>query len=161
MNKKIFNAYIPLFPILIWNLILTSKLPEAFNPNYFNSNIPLLLLIGENIFRSIIFFLPIVCILNFKSSNGKKGLFIYIGGTILYFLSWLALIFFPNSSWSTNIIGFTAPAYTPIIFLMGIALMINSYYFKIKYKKWHYILPTILFSIFHIIHTIYVYFRVF
>lgn len=153
------NGYIPIIPILAWNIIFTSKLPLAYNPKSFNSNIPLFLLIGENIFRTIIFILPIVFKINITTVQGKQGLFVYLFGSFLYYASWLFLIYSPNSSWSNSVFGFTAPAYTPIIWLIGISLMVDSYYFNITYTKWHFIIPCILFSIFHITHALVVYWR--
>jgi len=153
------NGYIPIIPILAWNILFTSKLPPAYQPQLFNSNIPLAIIVGENIFRSIIFLLPLFFRLNVSSPLGTKGLIIFTSGVVLYFTSWLMLIYAPNAEWGSNILGFVAPAYTPIIWLLGLSLMVDSYYFKFAYSKWHFILPSIAFSIFHISHTLYVYFQ--
>lgn len=154
------NGFIPIVPILIWNIIFTSKLPVVYNPENFNSNIPLFLIVVENIFRSIIFILPLFFKNDISSNKGKRGLYIYVLGSVLYYISWIILIYAPNLLWSKSLLGFTAPAYTPIIWLIGISLMANSYYFKIKFSKWHYIIPCIMFSIFHITHSVIVYIRV-
>jgi len=159
MQKILLNGYIAILPILFWNIFLTSKLPAAFDPKLFNSNIPLTIIIGENIFRSIIFLMPLFFRLNMTSSIDKKGLVIYSLGVTLYFASWLVLIYAPNSVWSNSILGFVAPAYTPIIWLIGLSLLVKSYNLNWVYSKWHYILPSIAFSIFHISHTVYVYNR--
>jgi len=161
LQKILSNGYIAIFPILVWNILLTSKLPSAYAPSLFNSGIPFTIIIGENLFRSVIFLLPLFFRLNIASSLEKKGLIIYSFGVTLYFLSWLMLIFAPNSGWSNSVMGFTAPAYTPIIWLVGLSLMVDSYYFKLAYKKWHFILPSIAFSIFHALHSVYVYSRVY
>jgi hypothetical protein len=153
------NGYIPMIPILIWNIIFTSKLPAAYDPKSFNSNIPLFLITLENIFRSIIFVLPLFMKIDISSNIGKKGFYVYIIGSIIYYVSWLMLIYAPNLLWSRSIFGFAAPAYTPIIWLIGISLMANSYYFKITYSKWHFLLPCILFAIFHITHSVFIYMR--
>jgi len=153
------NGYMPIAPILLWNIFLTSKLPAEYDPATFNSNIPLLVIILENIFRSIIFILPLFFIIDLESKNSKKGLLIYIAGSIAYYCSWLMLIFASTSAWSKSIFGFTAPSYTPIIWLIGTGLMAKSYYFKISYSKWHYIIPASLFTVFHFMHTVIVYMR--
>ena len=67
-----------MIPILIWNIIFTSKLPAAYNPTSFNSNIPLFLITLENIFRSIIFVLPLFMKIDISSNIGKKGFYVYI-----------------------------------------------------------------------------------
>ncbi len=160
--KKIFtNGFILLIPISVWNIIFSSKLPPAFDLKNFNSNIPPLILIGENLFRTIIFVIPLFMKINIHKTAAKRGLVVYIAGSVIYYLSWLVLMYAPNSMWSNNILGFAAPAYTPIIWLAGISLMTDSYYFKIKYNKWHFIIPSIAFSIFHITHTILIYMRIF
>ena len=158
-QKVLSNGYIAIIPILVWNLLFTSKLPPAYTLELFNSNIPLAIIIGENLFRAIIFLLPLFFRLNITSTLDKKGLITFSLGVVLYFSSWLMLIYAPNSGWSNSIWGFTAPAYTPIIWLIGLSLMVDTYYFKLTYSKWHLIFPAIAFSIFHISHTLYVYSR--
>ncbi len=157
--KILSNGYIPIIPILIWNALLTSRLPSAFDPKSFNIGVPTVILVGEDLFRAIIFLLPLVFKINISTPAGKAGLIIFLSGTLLYFLSWLLLIFFPGFVLSSSILGFTAPAYTPLIWLIGLALMVDSYYFKFPYSKWHYILPSIIFTFFHIYHTVIVYKR--
>lgn len=158
--KVLSNGYMPIIPILVWNALLVSKLPSVFDPKSFNSGIPAVILVGENLFRAIVFLLPLFFKLNISTSNGKIGLLVFIGGTLLYFVSWLIQIIVPNSALATSLLGFLAPAYTPIIWLIGLSLMVESYYFKVTYSKWHFILPSIAFSIFHIFHTIHVYNRI-
>jgi len=159
LRKILSNGYIVILPILIWNIILTSKLPSAYDQKLFNSNIPFTIIIGENIFRSIIFLLPLFFRLNISSSINKMGVITFTSGVALYISSWLMLIYAQNSGWSNSVLGFTAPAYTPIIWLIGLSLLVESYYFKWVYSKWHYILPSIAFTIFHVSHTVYVYNR--
>jgi len=161
LRKILTNGYLALLPIFIWNIFLTSKLLPAFNPTSFNTNIPFAIIAGENICRSIIFLLPLFFRLNISSSLERKGVITFSLGVSLYFISWLLLIYAPNSGWSNSVLGFTAPAYTPIIWLVGLSLMVESYYFKLIYSKWHFILPSIVFSIFHVLHTVYVYNRIY
>ncbi len=159
ISKIITNGYILMIPILLWNIIFTSKLPSCYSPDTFNNNIPSSILICENIFRIIVFIFPLFLSFNFATEIGKKGLIIYCIGCLLYFSSWLILIYLPNSMWSKSIFGFAAPAYTPIIWLIGIAFLLDNYYFNLKYNAWHLIIPSIGFSFFHILHTITVYLR--
>ncbi|PJZ23893.1 hypothetical protein CH352_18850 [Leptospira hartskeerlii] len=135
------------------------KLPPAYQASEFNGNIPVSVLIGENIFRTIIFVLPLFLKFDWEFGKSKIGLITYGIGSCLYYLSWLALIFLPNSVWSLSLIGFIAPAYTPIVWLVGISFIANKYYFNTIYSKWHLLIPSILFSGFHISHAIIVYNR--
>lgn len=158
--KNIFsNGYITIIPILLWNIIFFSKLPNLYDPQYFNSNIPLFISICENFFRAIIFILPLFFKIQLNNLIGKVGGIIYIIGSIFYYSSWLLLIYAPNLQWCKSIFGFTAPAYTIIIWLIGISLMADSYYFKISFSKWHFILPSLGMLFFHVYHTIIVYLR--
>lgn len=160
-QKVLLNGYIPLIPILVWNFIFASRLPQAYDYQSFNSNIPLIITVGENLFRSIIFILPLFFRLNINSCLNIKKMSVFSIGLILYFTSWITLIYAPDSMWSSSVFGFTAPAYTPIIWLTGLSLIADSYYFKLRYSKWHFILPAIAFSIFHISHALYVYYRIY
>ena len=64
--------------------------------------------------------------LRISTQRQKTGLVIYIVGAILYILSWVPLILFPQSAWSTSLIGFSAMAYTPLVWLIGIGLVYDT-----------------------------------
>lgn len=147
-------------PILVWNFILTDKLPKAFQPEIFWSDIPPFLAYGENISRTLVFIIMLIMPLRIITPTQKKGLSIYIVGTLLYFSSWLILIFFPNNIWSKNLFGFLAPAYTPLVWLIGIGLIGNSFYSPLPYRRWIFILTSIIFLIFHNIHAYILYCRI-
>ncbi|MCP4156102.1 MAG: hypothetical protein GY757_50750 [bacterium] len=153
------NGFIPIIPVLVWNLLLTSKLPPAYQPKIFDKNIPPAIIMGETILRVIVFFMPLLFTLNITTYWGKLGLITFLIGAVIYFSSWLMLIYASESGWSTSLAGFSAPAYTPLIWLIGLSLMADTYYFEASYSSLHYIVPAILFSIFHTTHTVYVYNR--
>ena len=83
----------------------------------------------------------------------KRGLLFYLAGVAIYFLSWVLLLFFPENLWSVSLLGFLAPAYTPLIWLIGIALLGEKFYFPARYKPIYYITPSVLFLIFHCAHS--------
>ena len=159
IKKYLFNCFLFTLPILIWNIILTNKLPKYFQPDIFWKDISAFLTYGENISRIAVFMLIILMPLNVSTITQKKGLFLYIVGTLLYFASWFALIYFPDTKWSHSIIGFMAPAYTPILWLTGIGLIGNSFYFNLPYKRWFFISTSLLFLIFHNFHTLTIYLK--
>lgn len=155
-QKKLMNAGLLTVLPNVFNILFYKRLPEAFSLEVFTKDIPSSILIGENIGRLGIFILPFFFIFSIKKS--KKALILYFSGMVIYFSSWFALIFLPDSLWSNSLIGFTAPAYTPIIWLLGIAFMTTECYWKrIKYKPVILITATIIFSVFHITHTVLVY----
>ena len=158
-KQYLLSCFILTLPIMLWNVVLTNKLPKDFQPEIFWKNIPAYLTYGENISRTIVFLLTLLMPLSISTKTQKTGLFLYVCGTLLYFASWLALIYFPDTRWSKSIFGFIAPAYTPLMWLMGIGLIGNSFYFNLPYRRWFFILTSFLFLIFHNYHAITVYFR--
>jgi len=159
IKKYFFNCFLLSLPILVWNLVLANKLPAAFQPEIFKNNIPLYITYPENIIRSIVFMLMFFMPLSISTKPQKKGLALYVVGTIIYFASWLVLIYFPESGWSNHIIGFMAPACTPFLWLLGIGLIGDSYYFKLPYKRWIFISASIIFLIFHTLHVVSVFYN--
>lgn len=157
LNKYVLNCFLLLIPILLWNIVLVSYLPEAFSPDGNWNNIPGWVSYSENIFRIAIMAIPLLMIFSLKSRSQKVGLIIYLLGTILYFLSWIFLILYPMSNWGQSIFGFMAPAYTPIIWLIGIGLIGSKSFFKIKNLTSIYISLSLLFIVFHTLHTYIVY----
>ena len=148
------NGFIPVIPVLIWNAIFTKKLPQDFGAETFDMGIPKPVLIAENILRLFVFFLPLCTRVNIGSSIGQSGLIIFLVGIVCYFGSWIMLIRYPDSRWSKTVFGFTAPAYTPLIWLVGLSLMIDSYYFHFPYFPWQYLIPSCAFIGVHLTHTV-------
>lgn len=159
MKKYLLNCFILVVPVLIWNILLTDKLPKAFQPDIFLKDIPVHITYGENIFRVLIFALMLFMPLKIVSPVQKQGQAIYIIGLIIYFGSWLMLMFAPESQWSKSLFGFMAPAYTPLFWLGGIALIGDSSYFHFPYRRVFFALFSVLFLIFHNLHTYIVYTR--
>lgn len=153
IRKYTLNCFLLSIPILIWNLVLANKLPKAFQSEIFWKNIPPLLTYGENISRFAIFGLMFIMPVSILTATQKKGIVLYIVGSLLYFASWLMLIYFPYSVWSNTIFGFMAPAYTPLLWLLGIGFIGNSFYFNLAFKRWIFISIAIVFILFHCSHT--------
>jgi hypothetical protein len=160
MTHYLFNCVWLLLPILLWNMVFAGKLPQAFQPEMFETDIPGFIVAGENFFRLVIFILPVLMPLRIVSPAQKVGLGLYLAGTGLYFLAWLALMLFPHSAWSLSAPGFLAPAYTPLIWLIGIGLIGSSLYFASSYQSWTYIALALIFVGFHLSHTALVYLKI-
>ena len=158
MNKKCWqNGILLTIPPLVFNLIFADKLPQAFSPEIFDKNIPFFITNGENIFRSFVFIFPLFMLLKVKTDRQKTGLWLYLLGMALYFLAWILLIIFPQSLWSNSLLGFLAPAYTPLIWLVGTSMIGDTLCLSIPYKWWYYLIGVILFLAFHISHVSLVY----
>jgi hypothetical protein len=153
------NCMLFLLPIMIWNFIFAGRLPWMYSAEIFEKDIPSYITNGENIFRLLIFVLPVLMPIRIVTPNQKLGLWLYIAGTAIYFVSWLAEIYFPQSVWSLSAFGFLAPAYTPLIWLIGIGLIGDMLYFASPYRSWMYIVASTIFLGFHLSHAATIYFR--
>ena len=159
MLNYLVNCMLLLMPIMAWNLILTNKLPRVYSAEIFEKNIPAFIVNGENISRLIIFSLPLLMPLRIETQSQKLDLWLYSAGTIIYFVLWLAQMYFPQSAWSMSAFGFLAPAYTPLIWLTGIGLIGSALYFPSPYRSWMYIIASFIFIGFHLSHATMVYLR--
>jgi hypothetical protein len=159
-QKYFLTCFLLTIPILVWNLVLTNKLPKDFQPEIFWYHIPTFITYGENISRIILFVFIFLMPLKISTNSQKKGLVLYLIGTLLYFASWLILMYSPDSIWSKSIFGFLAPAYTPLFWLIGIGFIGNSFYFDISFKRWLYFLIVLVFLVFHNWHSYLIYERI-
>jgi len=153
------NCFILIIPILIWNVLLTDQLPENYQPEVFSRGIPNALTYVENISRFFLFVITFLMPLSFHTKKQKIGLYVYLLGLIVYFASWIILIYFPTSIWSNSVMGFVAPAYTPVAWIAGIALIGDSFSFSIPYRRWIFISVSTVFLPAHISHAVLVYCR--
>jgi hypothetical protein len=120
-------------------------------------NVPAWITSGENFFRLFAFSLPLLMPLQISGSLQKAGLIIYGVGVLIYFLAWIPQLYFPQSGWSTSLIGFLAPFYTPLIWIIGIGLIGRTLYIPVPYHPAVYIIISIVFIVFHCWHGVIVY----
>ena len=146
------NCGILLLPALGWNLALAAHLPPAFSRAAFWSDIPAFLGFAENVTRAAIFALPFLMPLEIATSAQRRGLAFFAVGTLVYFASWLPLIFRPSSPWSASAAGFMAPAYTPFLWLLGLAMVGRRLFWGRFYRWWFYLVIAALFLGTHILH---------
>jgi hypothetical protein len=146
------NGLLLTIPPLFFNLLFAGSLPSAFSPEIFDKDIPMFITYGENIFRAFVFLFPIFMVLKLQTPRQKTGLRIYLIGIAIYFASWLVLIYTPESAWSTSLLGFLAPAYTPFIWLLGMSMIGDRTCLKIPYRWWVYLIGVVFFLAFHVSH---------
>ena len=82
----------------------------------------------------------------------RRALLVFMLGTLVYFASWLALMVWPDSAWSTSAVGSLAPAYTPMFFLPSLAVLGKRLFWGSFYRRWMYLLVCIGFLSAHITH---------
>ena len=111
MTKYLVNCFLPLLPVIIWNVIFFKKLPIAYTSEEIWDNIPRWLDIAENVLRVAVFLLPLLLKLSWETKIQKTGLIIYAIGLLIYFASWVWQMYFPDSNWSSSLIGHMAPVY--------------------------------------------------
>ena len=148
-----------LIPAIAWNLAFTSKLMPAPAMAEFWRNIPAQLVFIENALRSLVFALPFAMPLQITTERDRRALFVFVLGTFVYFASWVALMYWPDTSWSLSILGALAPAYTPILWLPGLAVLGQRLFWGQFYRWWMYLFICFGFLAAHITHGALVYFR--
>jgi len=151
-RRYFLNCFLLLIPVFIWNLIFVKSLPKGYAMDFFWKEIPAIIGNTENILRIIVFILPVSMLFSLQTKLQRTGFGLYISGIILYFLSWIVQIYFPESFWSKSILGFMAPAYTTIIWFAGIGLIGKNSFIKIPGMSAIYIVISTVFVIVHSIH---------
>ena len=159
MRALLNNGFLLLLPIFAWNLFFAGILPAAYQPASFWHEIPSYIAYGENSTRALVFLLPLLMRISLKRPLQKIGLWVYLLGLFIYFASWSAQLWWPESNWSQSMYGFTAPAYTSVFWLVGIALLGRDNYLKWPKLSWVYLGCVGLFVFFHSWHAWLVYSR--
>src|ERR1035441_7978385 len=86
------NTFWLLLPILAFNIVFTKRLPRAYLMEAFWKDIPPWIGVPENLSRIPVFVLPVIMRFGATSPSQQVGVWLYIGGTLLYFASWWAQI---------------------------------------------------------------------
>lgn len=157
--KYLLNGIWLTLPPLLWNILFASQLPHAFSAAVFWKDIPPAIAYPENFLRVAVFIFPLFMPLAVVSRRQRVGVAVYLAGLLIYFAAWIMLMVFPQSAWSTSWAGFLAPAYTPLLWLVGIGLIGDALYFPLPYTWWYYVIGAAAFLAFHISHTALVYSR--
>ncbi len=153
------NCFILIIPVFLWNIFFAASLPRGYSREFFEEDIPPTIVSAENFLRIVAFFLPLLMPLTIKTTGQKIGLGIYLAGLAIYFLSWTMQIYNPDSTWSSSLVGFLAPAYTSMIWLIGIGLIGNELFINIPYNPIIYIALSAAFVVVHTGHAFIVYKR--
>jgi len=134
--------------------------PTALTPAEFNAGIPDILLWGELIGRVFVFAMPLFFSTGLVTKAQKSGLYLYIFGVAAYCLTYGTQNYLPDSLWSTTLIGFTASAYTNLVWMVGLGLMGQEFYppIRLRYRPILYIASATIFIMLHVTHLI-IYFR--
>jgi hypothetical protein len=140
---QLLNCFWLLLPIFLWNALFAARLPQQGFKSH--AGVPQVVLLAETVLRIAVFVGPLLLPLGWQDRRSRAGLALYGLGLLVYFASWLPLIYRPEAAWSTSAAGLLAPAYTPLIWLAGIAVIGGS---------WPYALLSWLFVGAHVYHNI-------
>ncbi len=140
-------------PPLLLSLSLWPLLPEAYQPEHFGRGLPPSLGWTENLLRVLVFALPITLRARATTPGQRTGRSLYLVGLLLYALSYLLLTGEgdPGSPWATSWLGFTAPAWTPALWLAGIALMCREHR-PAQRRWWGFCAASVAFLAAHVAH---------
>ena len=141
LEIRLLNSVWLILALIVWNIILGPKLSDPRLTSDANSDA--WQLIAENGVRILVFALPLLIPLKVHDAVSKTGLVVYVLGTLVYFASWLPLLFAPQSTWSQGALGALAPFVTPLAVFYGIALIGHS---------WGYGLISTVFICLHVLH---------
>ena len=159
LSRYALSCGLLLIPAIAWNLAFTGKLMPAYAMSEFWRDVPAPLIMIENVFRTLVFALPFAMPLHIATKRDRRALFAFVLGTLVYFASWLALIYWPSSSWSSSVLGSLAPVYTPILWLPSLAVLGKSLFWGHAYRWWMYLIVSVGFLAAHITHGAIVYGR--
>ena len=159
MKKLLLNCFWLVLPALIWSTVFVAQLPAAYQSEVFWNDIPAGIAIPENVLRVVALLIPIFLRLSIRTQRQRLGMVLYGLGLLAYFASWVPLMVAPDTAWSRSIIGFIAPALTPVLWLMGIVL-IGEPIWPFPYRSWVYALVVLSFVGFHASHALFVHGRI-
>jgi hypothetical protein len=151
------NGLLLILPPTMITFGLWAALPPAYGAEHFWKDIPAWLGLFENVFRVLVFSLPAILYFGRQDELQRRGWYLHLGGLLAYLASYLAQIIFPDSGWSTNVIGFSAPAWTTLFWLIGIGLVCARSWLRIPWSRSIYVGCAVLFLMFHTAHTLLVY----
>ena len=147
MIEYLFNGFILVIPILVWNLLLYRSLPVWHRISIGNR-----IQWFDGFLRYFIFGIPLFLRFSVFTDIHQFGWALYGFGIIIYFVSWILSISGTVNK-DQSVITALAPAFTPIIWLVGIGLACWESGWRL-YLLLLYFLSSIVFLIIHTMHTL-------
>ena len=138
-------------PPLALSVGLWSRLPRAYGGAFWDI-VPPYVSVAENVLRIAAFALAALLPFGVDTPRQKRGLPIYLAGLCMYAGSYATEILFPDSAWSRSAIGFTAPAWTTLLWFVGIGLMAGDPYFPRWFRGAHFVIVSTAFVGVHVTH---------
>ena len=146
------NGLLLIIPAMVITFGLWSSLPAAYGAEAFDRGIPSRLLAVENALRLAVLGVPVILYFGRRSKLQVIGWYVYLIGMLVYLGSYLAQIYLPASAWSGSVIGFTAPAWTTLLWFAGIALVCERTWLARPWHRWVYLAFVVAFVTAHVAH---------
>jgi hypothetical protein len=155
--RFVLNGFLLVLPLLALNAALASRLPAGYRAARWN-DVPAAVTVPENVLRLATMLLPLLLPISLAGPVQRIGAALYLVGTVAYVASWLVQIWIPGSAWSTGVVGFLAPAYTPALWLAGIGLLGSQPVIPhTRYLPWVFLGTAAAFLVWHNLHAALVY----
>lgn len=146
------NGFLLMVPVMIWDSLLATSLPPVYgNSAEWGAAYPGLAT-GESLSRWLVVLLPVLMPITLATRRQRIGFVVWTAGTAAYFTAWIAVIAWPDSAWSRSAIGYLAPAYLALPWLVGIGMMSDRLYVRSPYRWWQYVVLSAVFTAFHVAH---------
>jgi len=146
------NGVLLIVPAMVITFGLWSALPAQYGVEAFDRGVPAWLLNVENALRVAVFGIPVLLYFGRRSRLQVTGWYVYLVGMLAYLCSYLAQIYLPASAWSGSVIGFTAPAWTTLLWFAGIALVCERTWLALPWHRWVYLACAAAFVTAHTAH---------
>lgn len=124
VQLRLVNGFWLVAPLLAFNALMASRLPPAYTSD---ERVPATVAWTEGLLRVPVFVAPLLLPLRVGDPLSRAGWIGYGVGSALYLASWIAQIHLPDSRFSRSLLGRLAPAFTPLLWLAGIAMIGGSW----------------------------------
>ena len=129
-----------------------SRYPPTYRADTFTRGIPASLLTAESTLRALVIAVALVMPVSRSSTPRPLGIAVYLIGLGAYTASWALLWLATGSAWSRSPIGLTAPAWTPAVWLAGVAMLTGHVRGLPWSQPWMYLVLCVAFLGVHITH---------
>jgi len=147
-------------PPLVASFIFWPNLGAAYQPDEFWREIPWTLGVIENFTRVALIVLSMFMVLDWRTRPQRIGLFIYAIGLMLYVACQWVIVLEPDGWWANSAVGFLAPAYTPLVWMVGIGLIGGQTMVPhLPWRRWYFAAVAGLFLSAHFTHAFLVFSR--
>lgn len=150
--RYVVNGFLLIVPLLLLDALLGNRLPRPYQKESWDA-VPRLISVPETVLRFPVLLLPLLLPISLSAPVQRVGAVVYLVGVLVYAAAWTAQIRRPDSVWSTGKVGFLAPAYTPMLWLTGIALIgAEPTSARLDFVPWTFLGIAALFVAVHTLH---------